>query len=300
MEQQLQRELPLRTAQQGQEQQQLSPELRPEPSRSSSGSSTRSRKSTLTLDLTNLPPLIKPTPPCNTLIFTNLQSRDIFAPDNLQQIRDLISQKARIHAFSPLKSLSRIIVSFYTDEDAIAVRQIWDGEAIMGERCRVYFGQPTPLTTQPHNLALPDAGKLFFISPPPSPPHGWEQKMEDAPNKMVHAEDLAEALARLRHHNNPNADVSVGGGGGMPMPMSMASPVSPAESSGRGPQRSRSSTLVFQPNPELGVSPDLPCVIIHDMTDEPEEMSPIAPAAVAPKPIMAHTARPPVELMHDA
>ncbi|KAK4039139.1 Calcipressin-domain-containing protein [Parachaetomium inaequale] len=292
MEQHLQRELPLRTAQQGQEPQQLSPELRPAPSRSSSGSSTRSRKSTLTLDLTNLPPLVKPTPPCNTLIFTNLQSRDIFAPDNLQQIRDLISQKARIHAFSPLKSLSRIIVSFYTDEDAIAVRQIWDGEAIMGERCRVYFGQPTPLTTQPHNLALPDAGKLFFISPPPSPPHGWEQKMEDAPNKMVHAEDLAEALARLRHHNNPNnADVGV----------AMASPVSPAESS-RGPQRSRSSTLVFQPNPELGVSPDLPCVIIHDMTDEPEELSPIAPAAAAaPKPIMAHTARPPVELMmHDA
>jgi hypothetical protein len=31
------------------------------------------------------------------------------------------------------------------------------------------------------------------------------------------------------------------------------------------------------------------------MTDDPEEISPIAP-----KPIMAHTSRPPVELMHDA
>ncbi|AEO61961.1 hypothetical protein MYCTH_2312794 [Thermothelomyces thermophilus ATCC 42464] len=285
MEQQLPRELPFRAAQHAQDQQQPSPELGPSPSGSSTGSSTRSRKSNLSLDLTNLPPLIKPTPPCNTLIFTNLQSRDIFAPDNLQQIRDLISQTARIHAFSPLKSLSRIIVSFYSDEDAIAVRQIWDGEAIMGERCRVYFGQPTPLTTQPHNLALPDAGKLFFISPPPSPPHGWEQRMEDAPNKMVHAEDLAEALAKLRHHN---ADPAGG---------NAASPVSPAES-GRGPQRSRSSTLVFQPNPENGASPDLPCVVIHDMTDEPEDISPIAPSA--PKPIMVHTARPPIELMHDA
>ncbi|KAL2166496.1 hypothetical protein VTG60DRAFT_2705 [Thermothelomyces hinnuleus] len=285
MEQQLQRELPFRAAQHAQDQQQPSPELWPSPSRSSTGSSTRSRKSNLSLDLTNLPPLIKPTPPCNTLIFTNLQSRDIFAADNLQEIRDLISQTARIHAFSPLKSLSRIIVSFYSDEDAIAVRQIWDGEAIMGERCRVYFGQPTPLTTQPHNLALPDAGKLFFISPPPSPPHGWEQRMEDAPNKMVHAEDLAEALAKLRHHN---ADPAGG---------NAASPVSPVES-GRGPQRSRSSTLVFQPNPENGASPDLPCVVIHDMTDEPEDISPIAPSA--PKPIMAHTARPPIELMHDA
>ncbi|KAH6621406.1 Calcipressin-domain-containing protein [Chaetomium sp. MPI-SDFR-AT-0129] len=286
-------DLPFRAGEQTQEQDQnqLSPELRPLPSRSSTGSSTRSRKSTLTLDLTNLPPLIKPTPPCNTLIFTNLQSRDVFAPDNLQQIRDLIEQKARIHAFSPLKSLSRIIVSFYSDADAIAVRQIWDGEAIMGDRCRVYFGQPTPLTTRPHTLALPDAGKLFFISPPPSPPHGWEQKMEDAPNTMVHAEDLADALAKLRHHDNPNGgvDVTMAGTG--------ASPVSPVESS-RGKGRSRSSTLVFQPNPELGASPDLPCVIIHDMTDEPDEMSPIADAA--PKMLVTHTARPPVELMLDA
>jgi hypothetical protein len=246
----------------------------------------RSRKSNLSLDLSDLPALIKPTPPCNTLIFTNLQNRDIFAPDNLQQIRDLISKKARIHAFSPLKSFARIIVSFYTDDDAIAVRQDWDGEAIMGDRCRVYFGQPTPLTTTQHQLALPDAGKLFFISPPPSPPHGWQQTMEDAPNKMVHADDLADALARLRQHN------AVDPTGGM----TMASPVSPADSGrGGGPQRSRSSTLVYKPDPQLGASPDLPCVIIHDMTDEPEEMSPITG-----KPILAHTARPPVELMHDA
>ncbi|KAL2160849.1 hypothetical protein VTH06DRAFT_1046 [Thermothelomyces fergusii] len=287
MEQQLQRELPFRAAPHGQDQPQLqpSPELRPSPSRSSTGSSTRSRRSNLSLDLSNLPPLIKPTPPCNTLIFTNLQCRDIFAPDNLQQIRDLISQTARIHAFSPLKSLSRIIVSFYSDEDAIKVRQIWDGEAIMGERCRVYFGQPTPLSTQPDNLALPDAGKLFFISPPPSPPHGWEQRMEDAPNKMVHAEDLAQALARLKQHNTD------------PTGGSAASPVSPAES-GRGPQRSRSSTLVFQPDPDRGASPDLPCVVIHDMTDEPEDISPIVPSV--PRPMMVHTARPPIELMHDA
>jgi hypothetical protein len=278
---QLQRELPLRLAQQDGQQ--------PSLSRSSSSSSTRSRKSTpLTLDLSSLPPLAKPTPPCNTLIFTNLQSRDIFAADNLQSIRDLIEQKARIHAFSPLKSLNRIIVSFYSDADAIAVRQDWDGEAIMGERCRVYFGQPTPVTNQQDlHLALPDAGKLFFISPPPSPPHGWEQRMEDAPNTMVHAEDLADALARLRHHHSTTADLT----GGM-----MASPVSPAES-GTGPQRSRSSTLVFQPNAANGASPDLPCVIIHDMTDEPEDLSPSPGPA---RPIMAHTARPPVELMLDA
>ncbi len=292
---QLPQRLPLREAQQ-QSPQQLSPELGPStPSRSSS------RKSTLTLDLSNLPPLTKPTPPSNTLIFTNLQSRDIFHPENLQTIRDLITQTAPIYTFSPLKSFARILISFYDEAAAIAVRSIWDGEAFFGEHCKVYFGQPTPLTAQGDtHLALPDAGKLFFISPPPSPPHGWEMRMEDAPNKMVHAEDLAEALARLRHHNGGNEGMGV------------ASPVSPAESGTMGSgggrvagstQRSRSSTLLFQPRPELGVSPDLPSVTVDDMTDDTEEISPIGFGSAAPepaKPIMAHTSRPPVELMHDA
>ncbi|KAK3387624.1 Calcipressin-domain-containing protein [Podospora didyma] len=260
------------------------------PSRSSTRSS---KKSSLTLDLSNLPPLVQPTPPSNTLIFTNLQSLDIFRPDNLQTIRDLIAHTAPIYTWSPLKSFRRIIVSFFDEEAAIAVRKVWDGEAVMGERCRVYFGHPTKITApEDVHLALPDAGKLFFISPPPSPPHGWEMRLEDAPNKMVHAEDLADALAKLRHHNSPTADVTMGGN----------SPISPAESSradgaGYGSrQRSRSSTLIFQPRDAN--SPDLPCVTVDDMTDEPEDISPII-ADNAGKPIMAHTSRPPVELMND-
>lgn len=260
------------------------------PTRASRSSSRSSRmsKSSLTLDLSNLPPLDKPAQPSNTLIFTNLQSLDIFRPDNLQTIRDLVAQTAPIHAWSPLKSFRRIVVSFFDEEAAIAVRQVWDGEAIMGERCRVYFGQPTPISAQDVHLALPDAGKLFFISPPPSPPHGWEMRLEDAPNKMVHAEDLAEALAKLRHHNGPAADAAA------------ASPVSPADSSKvdgafASRQRSRSSTLIFQPHAEVGESPDLPCVTVDDMTDEPLNASPL-PEAGSAKPILAHTARPPVEL----
>ncbi|KAK3321002.1 BcRCN1, regulator of calcineurin [Cercophora scortea] len=278
------------------------------PARSpSTPSSLRSRsRSSLTLDLSNLPPLIEPTPPSNTLIFTNLSSLDIFSADNLQTIRELISQTAPIHSWAPLKSFRRIIVSFFDEEAAIAVRRVWDNEAVLGERCRVYFGQPTPIeAAQDIHLALPDAGKLFFISPPPSPPHGWEMKLEDAPNKMVHADDLAEALAKLRHHGNPNAALAMGPN----------SPVSPAESKSAGgggatggfgaKQRSRSSTLIFQPQPleDGGKSPDLPCVTVDDMTDgydDDEDMSASPAVAEMPKPIMAHTSRPPVELMHDA
>lgn len=290
------------------EQQPQSPESRPTLSRSSTNGSSRSKKSSLTLDLSNLPPLVQPTPPSNTLIFTNLQSLDVFQPDNLQTIRDLVSQTAPIHAWAPLKSFRRIVVSFFDEQAAIAVRQVWDGEAIMGDRCRVYFGQPTPISAQDVHLALPDAGKLFFISPPPSPPHDWEMRLEDAPNKMVHAEDLAEALAKLRHHNNPNAGLH--------------SPVSPSSDSklpeagsgasvGMRKTRSRSSTLIFKPTAqEHGASPDLPCVTVDDMTDDLDDvdadgdmaMSPVAldSGSGSPKIIMAHTARPPVELMHHA
>ena len=271
-----------------QQQQQQKDQERPTPlTRSSTGSSRKSVS--LTLDLSNLPPLVQPTPPSNTLLFTGLQSLDIFRPDNLQTIRDLVAQTAPIHAWAPLKSFRRIVVSFFDEESAIRVRSVWDGEAIMGERCRVYFGQPTPIDAKDTHLALPDAGKLFFISPPPSPPHGWEMRLEDAPNKMVHADDLADALAKLRHQGAATG---------------IASPVSPADSKADGGlgsrQRSRSSTLIFQPHLDDRNSAGLPSVTVDDMTDEPEEYSPVDLPSASSKPIMAHTSRPPVELMHDA
>ncbi|KAF7550611.1 hypothetical protein G7046_g7958 [Stylonectria norvegica] len=245
-------------------------------SSTSSAASSLSKRSgsNLTLDLSNLPALTQPTPPSNTLLFTCLNDIDIFRAENLQTIRDLVAQTAPIHAFAPLKSFRRIVISFFDDASAIAVRQVWDGEAVMGERLRVYFGQPTPVEVKDEHLALPDAGKLFFISPPPSPPHGWEMKLEDAPNKLVHAEDLAEALAKLHHRAIP-VD---------------SSPITPPDSAVPG-RRSRSSTLLYKPEFENG----MPSVIVDDMTDEPAEMS-----SAQGGPIMAHTERPPIDFMNDA
>jgi hypothetical protein len=250
-----------------------SPTFRPSPL---SRSSTNSSKKSLTLDLSNLPPLDKPTPPSNTLLFTNLQNVDIFRPDNLQTIRELVAKTAPIHSWAPLKSFRRIIVSFFDEDAAVAVRAVWDGEAVLGERCNVYFGRPTPLDAPADSrLALPDAGKLFFISPPPSPPRGWEMRLEGAPNKQVHAEDLADALAKLHQRAAPET------------------PVSPDSPSGPGTfrgTRSRSSTLIYQPE-DHGSSSDLPAIAVEDTSEGEEEMS------VADKKMLTHTARPPVELM---
>lgn len=251
------------------------------PSRPSS--SRASSRASLKLDLSSLPPLTQPVTPTNTLLITNLDDLEIFRPDNLQTIKELINQTAPVNSWSPLKSFRRIVCSFADEQAAIKVRSIWDGEAVMGRRCRVYFGQHTPLhmTQQDQHLALPDAGKLFFISPPPSPPCGWEMRLEDAPNKQVHAEDLADALAKLHHRN----------------PAPVDTPISPVEGASVRGRRSRSSTLIFQPNEPTAGSPSLPCIAVDDMTDEPMELS-VSPIGTE-KPILAHTARPPVDLMEE-
>lgn len=253
--------------------------------RASRSSSSASRKSNLTLDLSDLPPLIQPTPPSNTLLFTNLDNIETFSPESLALIRETISRTAPIHTFAPLKSFRRIFVSFFDEDSAIKVRQVCDGEVIHGDRLKIYFGRTTPLHAANEKLALPDAGKLFFISPPPSPPHAWESRLEDAPNKLVHAEDLAAALAQL-HYPQPIATVAQ---------RPDDSPMSPADGQfiTGGRTRSRSSTLIYQPDEK---SPHMPAVVVEDMTDEPENFSPIEES----KPVLAHTSRPPVELMHSA
>jgi hypothetical protein len=229
----------------------------------------------MSIDLSTIPPLVQPTPPSNTLLITNLSDPEIFRPDNLQTIKDLVNASAPIHSWAPLKSFRRIIVSFFNEDSAIRIKQILDGEAIMGETVKVYFGHPTSIEPKDEHLNLPDAGKLFFISPPPSPPHGWEMKLEDAPNKQVHAEDLAEALAKL--HHRPRTDL----------------PASPVSDNGEGTGRasSGSSTTIYNPS-EHGCSPGLPAISVEDLTGE-NEISPIEQE----KPILAHTTRPPVELM---
>jgi hypothetical protein len=229
----------------------------------------------MSIDLSNLPPLVQPTPPSNTLLITNLNDPEIFRADKIQTIKDLINSSAPIHSWAPLKSFRRIIVSFFTDDSAIRIKQILDNEEIMGERVRVYFGNSTSIETKDEHLNLPDAGKLFFISPPPSPPHGWEMKLEDAPNKQVHADDLAEALAKL--HHRPRTDLP-------------ASPISDGETERRR-QRSGSSTTIYHPE-DHGCSPHLPAISVEDMT-EASEIPPIE----SEKQIFAHTTRPPVELM---
>ncbi|KAL4402541.1 calcium-dependent protein serine/threonine phosphatase regulator [Malassezia pachydermatis] len=76
---------------------------------------------------------------------------------------------------------------------------------------RVYFDRPTPLVLLPSGeyvpartleaskpyLEPPAPEREFLISPPGSPPVGWEPRSEDRPNTDTLAEDLIEALQAL-------------------------------------------------------------------------------------------------------
>ncbi|GAB7365314.1 hypothetical protein MBLNU230_g6395t1 [Neophaeotheca triangularis] len=234
----------------------------------------------LSLDLDDLPPLVQPTPPTNTLIITNLADPVIFTTPTLASIKDALNAQAPLHTFSPLKSFRRIIVSFHTIDDAIRVRTALDGETVLDNRVRVYFGQTTKIDLEDQHLQAPKSNKLFFISPPPSPPMGWEMRNEDPPNKEVHAEDLASALSKLQAR--PEADEA------------LHQDQDEVVEGRPGTVRTGSGgvNVVYDPQ-DHGHSPDLPAIAVVDTSESPGQLSPME--GVEKK--FVHTSRPPVELM---
>ncbi|KAK3074745.1 hypothetical protein LTR53_002547 [Teratosphaeriaceae sp. CCFEE 6253] len=253
----------------------------------------------MSLDLSDLPALTQPTPPSNCLLITHLDAPEIFAAANLDSIRAALHTHAPLHTFAPLKSMRRIICTFFTVADAIAVRQVLDGETVLGSRVRVYFGTAVKIDVAEEErwLQAPKSSKMFFISPPPSPPMGWEMRDEGPPNKEVHAEDLAVALSQL--HARPSADdalrqreddrdqaMQVEGSGRSYPPRLQTRP------------RSGTGTVVYDPQ-EHGHSPLLPAIAVEDTSEgEAEgEVDGDVDGMEGVERKMVHTARPPVELM---
>lgn len=176
----------------------------------------------------------------------------------------------------------------------------------MGDRTRVYFGEPIPIDQEPKYLDKPDAGKLFFISPPPSPPMGWEMKNEDPPNKQVHAVDLADALSKLDGKMttvaNETGELATGPVAGepptVPSPTEIRANNAAAPRSGRtsGGRTRSGSTVIYDPEAH-GDSPALPAVILEDMSLEENTSEQKDIRSEGGGRIMKHTSRPPLELI---
>lgn len=109
---------------------------------------------------------------------------------------------------------------------------------------------------------------------------------EEAPNQIVHAEDLAAALARLHadHHDYPSPTET--------------SPIITR-------RRTGSATIVYHPE-DHGDSLSLPAIAVEDTTESPAPLSPTDEMEGIEGPIAQQkaqgkttsTARPPVELFH--
>ena len=99
-------------------------------------------------------------------------------------------------SFCYLKSFRRAHVSFSTIAAAVRARVELDNVQFGAKKIKCYFAQAVPqpnLVTEPF-LLPPKPVKQFLISPPPSPPEGWEPIVEHDP--IVDYELLA-ALAGL-------------------------------------------------------------------------------------------------------
>lgn len=118
-----------------------------------------------------------------------------------QQIESSFEQQVNVLQYwAPLKSFRRIIAIFDSKEHAIKARETIKTNDYSRDNFRAYFTPNLiPDESKSGNLELPDAGKLWLISPPASPPVGWQSIREEHPNKETHFETsrLKEALERM-------------------------------------------------------------------------------------------------------
>ncbi|OSX56251.1 hypothetical protein POSPLADRAFT_1160509 [Postia placenta MAD-698-R-SB12] len=152
-----------------------------------------------------------PTPQrTNTLIITQLPPA-FFESVVLETMHHHFATYGSIYAWAPIKSFARIVLVYYSEDDAEHAKQECD-YLIVGSHnetpvttLRVFRADPTPIVsvtgeTRNGNIYLrpPEHEKNFLISPPGSPPVGWEPIREEPPNATPLAEDLIAALRRLQ------------------------------------------------------------------------------------------------------
>ncbi|KDQ59744.1 hypothetical protein JAAARDRAFT_205723 [Jaapia argillacea MUCL 33604] len=152
----------------------------------------------------------------NTLIIAQLPSF-FFDPLVLEALRHHFATYGEIHSWVPIKSFARAILVYFEPGAAEQAKLECDGLVVERTRetpevvLRVFRGDPTPLEPRIHAetgadlnyLRPPEIEKNFLISPPGSPPVGWEHIKEEPPNATPLADDLIAALKRLElkaHH----------------------------------------------------------------------------------------------------
>uniref|UniRef100_D8PU63 Calcipressin n=1 Tax=Schizophyllum commune (strain H4-8 / FGSC 9210) TaxID=578458 RepID=D8PU63_SCHCM len=131
----------------------------------------------------------------NTLAVTRLPA-SFFDPLILDILRDHFAQYGPINQWAPLSGFGRILVVYERDASAEAAREAC-GTIVVEPTDSHVAAEPIILRVE-RQLAPPRPERNFLISPPGSPPVGWEQAQEEPPNSAPLAEDLIHALKALQ------------------------------------------------------------------------------------------------------
>jgi len=140
----------------------------------------------------------------NTVVLTPLPA-PFFHPRIMDALRGHFASHGKIRAWAPLRTFSRVIIVYESEDSADEAKTHSDGLHIDASPetpafvLRVFRADPTPVTPPGGaHLRPPAIEKNFLISPPGSPPVGWEQVVEEPPNVTPLADDLIAALRKLQ------------------------------------------------------------------------------------------------------
>ncbi|KAE9556212.1 hypothetical protein FO519_000551 [Halicephalobus sp. NKZ332] len=125
--------------------------------------------------------------------------KELFDDENLKQnFASMFTQISENLRIDYLKGFQRVRVVFSEPEHATAAKLIIEHHKFNGVQLKPFFAQNIKLIRRSYqdeqgHLKLPPLEKQFLISPPASPPVGWEQVHEMAP--VVCDFDLMSRLA---------------------------------------------------------------------------------------------------------
>ncbi|VDK73048.1 unnamed protein product [Onchocerca ochengi] len=133
----------------------------------------------------------------NSIIVTNVPAEVFSVEQQKKNFSDLFTQIESSCHFDFLRSFRRVRIIFEKPESATAAKLLTQHLSFNGTILKSFFAQRIRLRDASDDglLKLPPLEKQFLISPPASPPVGWEQSREMAP--VVCNFDLMAKLASL-------------------------------------------------------------------------------------------------------
>ncbi|ESO02242.1 hypothetical protein HELRODRAFT_124831, partial [Helobdella robusta] len=146
-----------------------------------------------------------------SLIVTGIPSVVYESQNVKNEFESLFTSLSSSTTFEYLKSFSRARVTVDNISTATSLRIYLHGRQFHGSTLNCFFAQPSEMTSSTTHLELPKPYKQFLISPPSSPPLGWEHCLEKEPTINY---DLISAINNLApgasHELHPPSPTSPG------------------------------------------------------------------------------------------